>query len=441
MKVNISGDSALTIFESVRSLTQQGRLQPGDALPSVRELAEQLQVNRNTVSAAYQRLVKAGIAITQGRLGTRICPASEPGEQEGVSDTALFDLADGSPRKDWLPDLNQVAAQTPLQQYSYGEATFLPAFETLARRAFAPDCPADFALALSNGAIDALERLLAAHLVPGDKVVVEDPCYISSSNAIRLAGMQVVAAAVDECGMQADSLRSALEKGAGAVLITPRAHNPTGACLSLQRAQELQAVLADYPNVLVMLDDHFSLLAYSFYHSVIPKTTRHWALFRSVSKGFGPDLRVAVLAADPQTVERINSRLAPGMSWVSRVLQSLVHRCLVSDTVAQQLAAAKVNCAQRRQALILALKDVGIDVTYSEDGLNVWVPLQRGRGYSAADSQTVAYELSKKGWLVRPGRSFDIQQTSQALRVSVQKVDTDIAQRFAADLSAILQAS
>lgn len=73
MKVNISGGSAVEIFESVRELTNKGVLNVGDSLPPVRVLADQLGVNRNTVSSAYQRLTKAGIAVTKGRLGTSIC--------------------------------------------------------------------------------------------------------------------------------------------------------------------------------------------------------------------------------------------------------------------------------------------------------------------------------------------------------------------------------
>ena len=173
----------------------------------------------------------------------------------------------------------------------------LPQLRQFGRNWFNGQCPSDFDIALSNGAIDAIERLMTAHLSKGDKVVVEDPCYISSANAIRLAGLQVEGVATDECGMQPEALREALQKGAEAVLITPRAHNPTGACLTSHRAQALQTVLADYPGVLVMVDDHFSLLAISDYYSVIPENTYHWAVFRSVSKGLGPDLRVALIAA------------------------------------------------------------------------------------------------------------------------------------------------
>ncbi|WP_122766605.1 GntR family transcriptional regulator, partial [Pseudomonas viridiflava] len=68
--MKIKGKTSLEIFESVRELVGMDKIRPGESLPPVRELAEILGVNRNTVSSAYQRLAKAGIAITQGRLGT-----------------------------------------------------------------------------------------------------------------------------------------------------------------------------------------------------------------------------------------------------------------------------------------------------------------------------------------------------------------------------------
>ena len=431
MKVNISGDSASTIFESIRELTKQSQLTEGDSLPSVRELAEQLGVNRNTVSSAYQRLTKAGIAVTQGRLGTRICHVTELGEQEGVSNTQLFDLADGSPRREWLPNLTSVASQSTFSQYLYGEDTILPKLEHYAKTWFKTTCPFNFEVTLCNGAIDSLERLIAARLVPGDKVIVEDPCYISSANALKLAGMQIIGAAVDEHGMQPDALKIALDKGAKAVLITPRAHNPTGASITKTRANALKSILEHYPDVLVMEDDHFALMAQTEHHSVIPKTTEHWAIFRSVSKGLGPDLRMAFVAADSDSIKRINTRLAPGMSWVSRVLQSFVYTCLTKKEFQQHLVVAKENCAKRRADLLDALTQNGIAINTHIDGLNIWLPVKK-------DSQLISEKLAQKGWLVRASSAFDIDQHSQAIRISIANLERDTALHFAHDAASIL---
>jgi DNA-binding transcriptional MocR family regulator len=313
----------------------------------------------------------------------------------------------------------------------YGESTLLSQILDYGRGWFEGACPAEYDITLCNGAIDTIERMMAAHLVPGDKVVVEDPCYLSSANAIRQAGMQVVGAAVDECGMRPEALQRALGKGAKAVLVTPRAHNPTGASITAERAAQLKMILQGYPSVMLMEDDHFSLLAITEHHSVIPESTYNWAIFRSVSKGLGPDLRMAFVAADKESVKRINTRLAPGMSWVSRVLQSLVYTCLTKKTFKEHLQKAKENCALRRNILLKALAENGIEALQCQDGLNVWV-------YTQGDPKAVTYAMAHRGWLVRPGSSFDIQQDSQALRVSVQSIEPDIAHRFALELAQVI---
>ena len=110
----ITGTTAAEIFDSIRLLARGGDLPPGQALPPVRDLAATLGVNRNTVALAYRRLATAGIATTQGRLGTRIRPPHGAGEQEGaLPGSPLVDLASGNPAPHWLPDVPALLAQRP----------------------------------------------------------------------------------------------------------------------------------------------------------------------------------------------------------------------------------------------------------------------------------------------------------------------------------------
>ncbi|QEI06628.1 transcriptional regulator PtsJ [Pigmentiphaga aceris] len=438
--MKITGKTALEISDGIRAMVQNGKLKPGDALPPVRDLADTLSVNRNTVAAAYQRLAKAGLALTQGRLGTTICAPPQAGEQEGLSiGTALIDLADGNPDPQWLPNpaellagkLAGAFAQQLAGPFLYGDDTILPSLREHAQAWFASDCPAGWTLELTHGAVDAIERLAAAHLVPGDKVAVEDPCFLGSINALRLAGMQTVGVGIDEAGMRPEALAAALDKGARAVLLTPRAHNPTGWGLTPQRAEALKRVLAAHPGVLVIVDDHFALLAETVYCSVIPASTSRWALVRSVSKGLGPDMRLAFVACDIETATRLRTRLAPGMCWVSHILQAIVGVCLGSPDVRRQVDQARDQYASRRQELHAALLAQGIDVPTPTGGFNLWVPVAR-------DPKDVAYALAKKGWLVRVGSAFDVQGQSQAIRVTVSKLQDGQAQRFARDLKMCL---
>ncbi|SDG35884.1 MULTISPECIES: transcriptional regulator PtsJ [unclassified Duganella] len=428
----ISGSTAIDIADSIRALVQDGHYQPGDALPPVRELAETLGVNRNTVAAAYQRLTKAGIAVSQGRLGTTIRMPQRAGEQEGLSaDTPLADVAHGNPNADWLPDIAPLLAGRPLKRYVYGEDTILPELRDWAHAWFTPDCPAKWELELTNGAVDAIERLAVAQLVPGDKVAVEDPAFLGTINALRLSGMQAVGVPIDDEGMQPQALARALEDGARAVLLTPRSNNPTGCSLSKRRADELKRVLAVHPNVLVIVDDHFALLADTPYHNVIPAATARWALVRSVSKALGPDLRLAFVACDADTAARLRTRLAPGMTWVSRILQAMVAACLASEPVHRQVEAARIAYAARRDALHQALRAQGIVLPRPSGGLNVWIPVTR-------DARDVAYAMAKKGWLVRLGSAYDVQAQSQAIRITISHLEETQARQLALDLKSCL---
>ncbi|MBA2042427.1 aminotransferase class I/II-fold pyridoxal phosphate-dependent enzyme, partial [Escherichia coli] len=77
-------------------------------------------------------------------------------------------------------------------------------------------------------------------------------------NMLRYAGFSASPVSVYSEGMQPEKLERALNQGARAVILTPRAHNPTGCSLSARRAAALQNMLARYPQVVVIIDDHFA---------------------------------------------------------------------------------------------------------------------------------------------------------------------------------------
>jgi len=60
------------IEEGMRRMIVLGSLQPGGAVPSVRDLARELRVNPNTVARAYQRLTDAGVLVVRRGEGTYV---------------------------------------------------------------------------------------------------------------------------------------------------------------------------------------------------------------------------------------------------------------------------------------------------------------------------------------------------------------------------------
>lgn len=84
------------IEEGLRRLLAAGSLAPGDAVPSVRDLATELRINPATVSKAYQRLVGAGLLEVRRGDGTYVSaapPAVRKSEQTRVIRQAALNFA------------------------------------------------------------------------------------------------------------------------------------------------------------------------------------------------------------------------------------------------------------------------------------------------------------------------------------------------------------
>jgi GntR family transcriptional regulator len=68
----------LQIVDQVKAAAASGALQPGEPLPSIRPLAEQLRVNRNTVAKAYAELENQGVLQTIAGKGCFVAENSSP---------------------------------------------------------------------------------------------------------------------------------------------------------------------------------------------------------------------------------------------------------------------------------------------------------------------------------------------------------------------------
>ena len=424
----IDGKSANEIFDSIRQHITSGALAKGETLPPVRELAAQLGVNRNTVASAYKRLVTSGLALSLGRNGTVVKETVAPVALEGGNPhTPLTDLSSGNPATVQLPNLAQYLSHISCSPRLYGDTPVLPALADWAAKWMQDAMPAAGEIDLTSGAIDAIERLLSAHLLPGDSVAVEDPCFLSSISMLRYSGFSASPVPIDQEGMLPEKLEQALSKGARAVILTPRAHNPTGYSLSVARAAALQQVLSRYPQTLVIIDDHFALLAETPWHPVIAPQTQHWAVVRSMSKTLGPDLRLAFVASDKTTSAKLRLRLNAGSQWVSHLLQDLVYACLSDPDFQQSLEQTRQFYAGQQQKMAEALQAQGVANIAPGDGLNFWLPL-------ADSSHETAFALAKSGWLVREGDAFGVQAPAQGLRITLSTLNDNDINRLAGDI-------
>lgn len=392
-----------------------GALSPGAELPPIRQLAAQLSVNANTVAAAYRLLRDRGAVETAGRRGTRVRerPATTPRSLRGLAvPEGVRDLSTGNPDPALLP----IAHAQPVRQRRtpllYGEPAMSPELTKYVQASLrAEGVPVEH-LAVTAGALDGIERVLAAHLRPGDRVAVEDPGWANLLDLLAVMGFSVEPLRVDDEGPLVADVAGALRRGVRAIVVTTRAQNPTGAAISAERAAELRRLMADHGDELLLIeDDHCAGIAGAALQT-LAGSTRHWAFVRSASKAYGPDLRLAVLAGDRRTVERVHGRLRLGPGWVSYLLQDLAVSLWRDKAAIQLVGNAEDIYGRNRATLRSALAERGV-TSHGRSGLNVWIPVP--------DETVAITRLLAAGWATAPGTRFRI-NTPPGIRITISNL-------------------
>jgi DNA-binding transcriptional MocR family regulator len=222
-----------------------------------------------------------------------------------------------------------------------------------------------------------------------------------------------------------------LTHGADAVIVVPRGQNPTGAALDETRSRELREVLDGFPHALVIEDDHLGPVAGCELHTTLGGR-RRWAATRSVAKALGPDLRLAILTGDPQTIARVQGRQRCGPGWVSHILQALVLRLWTDPVVTEQITHAGDTYTKRRRLLLAHLAERGVRA-HGSSGLNVWIPV--------GDEAVAVAALLQRGWVVASGAPYRLSDDSPAVRVTTATLTQPEAERLASDLAEVLAAT
>ncbi len=428
VRYHIAGSTAKEIAASIEGAILSGALKAGERLPTVRELAARLRLSNATAASAYNMLRTRGLAIAAGRRGTLV--SHQPALSSRVHpplDGRARNLAQGNPDPALLPPLAEALKRLQARPRMYGERQNLPELLKLAARMFRADGIVSGPIAVAGGAMDGIERVLRAALRAGDRVAVEDPGYHMVIDLARALGLVVMPVMVDDSGLLPEDTARALRAGAAALIVTPRAQNPTGAALDRERATELRRLLRAHPGVLIIEDDHAGPIAGAPALSLVEPGRARWAVLRSVSKWLGPDLRAALVTGDELTIGRLEGRQRLGTGWVSHVLQELIVE-ISSDTATARLVrkAAEVYGA-RRAALVGALARHSIEAR-GRSGLNVWVPVPE---------EIVAVRLlAEAGWAVAGGERFRI-KSPPAIRVSIATLQPEEALRLASDLAGL----
>ena len=414
------------IAAALGRLIASGRLAPGERLPTVREFAAELGVSPATISHAWQALTSVGLIESRGRSGTFVLDASPrwlPARSQSLAghhQQARIDLSRGTPDPLLLPALGPALARVSRSAVtpSYQDLPVIPELLTVLGQSW--PFPAE-AITVVDGALDAIARSLDQVTRFGDRVIVEDPGFPPFFDLLEQMGVERLPVAVDEHGIVPSSFAAALALSPSAVVLQPRAHNPTGASMTSDRAGELARLLLGSKRcakTVVIEDDHSGEISIAPDVSLgrwLPERVLH---VRSYSKSHGPDLRIAALGGPAALIDRIVARRMLGPGWTSRMLQTILYELLTDAVSVAQISEARRIYFARQKALSDALGGFGLDVARG-DGINTWLPV--------ADERDAIVQLAASGIRVAGGTPFFAAERAESfIRVTVGALTEDV---------------
>jgi GntR family transcriptional regulator / MocR family aminotransferase len=283
ISLNRGRTRSAAIYGQIRDAILDGRLRAGEALPSSRALASRLEVSRNTVVEAFERLRAEGFLDTRVGSGTFVrdgiavrAPSTRdrsPLQPRVVWDEipAGGDLSATSARYDFRPGIpdarhfpfpawrSRLARQFRPNRVGSG-AHIGPAGHAALREAIARRISLSRGVSataqdvfVTSGSQQALDLLARTLLEPGEAVAVEDPGYPLTWRALQAYGCRVHGVPVDEEGL----VVSAIPAGCRMVYVTPSHQYPLGVAMSMDRRQAL-IEWADHAGAFIVEDDYDS---------------------------------------------------------------------------------------------------------------------------------------------------------------------------------------
>ncbi|WP_303312669.1 PLP-dependent aminotransferase family protein [Hymenobacter sp. BT730] len=444
----------LVVAAQLEQQIQQGLLQTGQKLPSVRTLSQEMKLSISTILQAYYALESRGLVEAQPQSGYyvrgehrasalpgRPAPHRVPAvpreedvdsllaqvfEQVATPDRLLFSQGGPSPALLPITKLNKALLQAQRELPHAGTSYEPLQGNLLLRRQIARyalfwgSTLTHEDLVTTEGCTSALAFCLTAVTKPGDTIAVESPVYFGVLQLALSLGLQLLELPTDPVtGVDLVALAQHLEQGqVQACLFTPNFSNPIGCCMPDEHKQQLVHLLEHY-QVPLIEDDLFGDLHFGAHRPKPCKAydRQGWVLWcSSVSKTLAPGYRVGWVA--PGHYLEAVLRLKKCRAGRSPALtQQAVGNFLATGRYELHLRRLRqtlaLNCA-RYQQTILASFPPDTKVSQPLGGFLLWVELNR-----EIDTTQFYHALLDHQIVIAPGRLFSIQpQYTHCLRLS-----------------------
>lgn len=426
--------------EELTQRIRAGQLQPGDRLPSVRDVKRQRGVSAATVFAAYYLLETQGYIEARSRSGyfvTDRMPAADGTEltasvpqshtmQVDVS-ALVFEVLAQARQRDMVPMGSAFPSPTlfPLPQLAMGMGRAMRKMDPWQTvEDLSPGNPmlrhqialrfgtlgmdvSPSELVVTSGAMEALNLALEVTTKPGDVVAIETPAFYAALQALERRGLRAVEVQTDpRTGVDLASLQNVLDThDVKACWFMPTFQNPMGATMPDEAKEALVHLLAAR-RIPLIEDDVYGELHHGPRRPPPAKAWDRdgWVLHcGSFSKCLAPGYRIGWVAAGRFAAQlgrhKLMSSLATALPSQLALLDFLQQR-----SFERHLKGLRHALARQQAAAIRAIEQyfpAGTKVTRPEGGYFLWVELPSG-----ADALAIHRQAVQHGIGIAPGHLF-----------------------------------
>lgn len=446
MEIQLDNDSGkpvyLQIADAIIADIHSGRLKKGTALPGSRKLAQELNVNRNTVVEALSVLLNEEWLVSVERKGTfvaDILPAAPTVRHSAICSTPVpvvdntihirFD--DGHPDSKIAP-VKELArayrqifnrkAKWQLMGYSdqFGDPEFRKAIAEMLnyQRGMQTN---EHAVCITRGSQMAM--YLTAHCLfkNGGYIIVEQPGYVPAWKAFESAGATLLPVRVDADGLVMDDVATYLKKykDVRAIYTTPHHQYPTTVTLSLQRRMELIRLANEY-GVTIIEDDYDNEFHFG-YRPVFPVSSfselNSYVYIGTMSKVVAPALRIGYLASNDLSLVQQAGMLRKIIDVQGdSIMEQAVLQLIRDGTIKRHLKKATLYYRFKRDHTEKLLR------TYLRDKAGFTTP-DGGMAFWIVPKKTVDWQLTDKllrakGIQIIPPEHFSGNASENGIRLS-----------------------